>query len=345
MSFINLPESIRRAAAILESVVLFLTVLFSTGALAEINDYPKALDGMGIFENTVKDSYPQTAVHNIVLGHFMTEVSGETVVLRKTPKCLIIGYDGARADALVNTINMEGAGVKALLSDGGHIYNMYTGGKRADSLLDFGALSRFQDTSTAPGWTTMLTGKWAAEADGKGHGVTGNGIPKNPETKLVFTELLDLGHVQKTSFIVSWGGHFKDENSSYKNNDIAYCEEKGYDAKWITTSNDEETFAETLAEVGKADGADVIMCILEHCDHTGHSAGFGNHAPEYVDAIKASERDAYALIEAVKARDTYDDEDWLIIITADHGGFGTGHGPQFATARQVFLAVNKEVFA
>ena len=49
------------------------------------------------------------------------------------------------------------------------------------------------------------------------------------------------------------------------------------------------------------------------------------------------------MINAIRARPAYDNEDWLIIITSDHGGFATGHGPQFATARQVFIVANKDL--
>jgi len=87
----------------------------------------------------------------------------------------------------------------------------------------------------------------------------------------------------------------------------------------------------------------MVMCILEHCDHTGHGSGFGNKNPAYIEAFRESERDALLLINAVKARETYADEDWLIIIGSDHGGIGTGHGPQFTVCRQVFIAANKPI--
>jgi hypothetical protein len=45
----------------------------------------------------------------------------------------------------------------------------------------------------------------------------------------------------------------------------------------------------------------------------------------------------------VKARPGYAGEDWLLIITSDHGGTHRGHGNQFAETRQVFLASNKRL--
>jgi hypothetical protein len=45
----------------------------------------------------------------------------------------------------------------------------------------------------------------------------------------------------------------------------------------------------------------------------------------------------------VKARAAYAAEDWLILISADHGGTFSGHGAQFAGERQIFLAANRKV--
>jgi len=285
----------------------------------------KTLGRMDIYENSVEDALPQGLVHGIVLEHFsMERIDG------KTPKCLIVGYDGARADALVNIAEGE-SGILALKAAGGGVYQAYTGGD-----------GNKQDTSTAPGWTTMLTGHWAEEPGGAGHGVVSNGVNKTLEPGLIFTQILEQRLAKGTSFIVSWGGHFVGENASYAA-DMAYCGEKGLNAAWFTMSDDAETLAQALGEIEADDCADMVMCILEHCDHTGHASGFENKNPDYVKAFRDSDREALALIDAVKARAEYDSEDWLIVIASDHGGDGTGHGGQAASCRQVFIALNKPI--
>jgi len=328
----TLFEPIRIVFAFFESLVVTIGFLFAGGGqFVAPGDYLAQLNRTGIFANKAQDAVPQTIVHDIVLEFFEGEHGG------KTPKCLLIGYDGARADSLINTKDDPQAGTQMLKADGGAIYNMYTGG-------EFLAPARWQDTSTAPGWMTMLTGHWAKESGGTGHGVNTNDPSKPADgPKVVFTELLEKNLAAKTSFIVSWGKHFNSENGSYVN-DIAYCEANDLNAKWTDTDSDSETFGLTLAEVTDPDGADMVMCILEYCDSAGHGNTFSNTDPKYVQAIKDSERDAAALIAAVKARDTYDSEDWLILITADHGGVYTGHGPQFAGCRQIFLAANRKVW-
>ena len=324
-------EPIRIVISVFESLVVTIGALFVVGQFMPPGDYFTQLNRSGIFENRAQDSIPQTAVFDIVLEFFESDHDG------KTPKCLLIGYDGARADALINTKDDPNAGTQLLKAEeGGGIYNMYTGGS-----------PRFinrQDTSTAPGWMTMLTGKWANEKDGTGHGVDSNDPPKPADgPKVIFTELLEKELVAKTSYIVSWGKHFGGERASYVN-DMAYCAENNLNAAWITEPNDAGTFATTLAEVQDPGGADMVMCILEYCDSAGHNNAFSNTDPAYVQSIKNSERDAAALIAAVKARENYANEEWLIIIASDHGGVFTGHGPQMLGARQVFLAANKPVF-
>jgi len=324
-------EPFRFILAFFESLVVCIGSLFVAGLPAEPpGEYLTQLNCTGIFANRAQDAMPQTAVHDVVLAFFEADHGG------KTPKCLLIGYDGARADALANTKDDPNAGTQVLKAGGGAIYNLYTGGEWLKLNL--------QDTSTACGWTTMLTGHWAVEKGGTGHGVTANGVTKAADApKLVFTELLEKKLAQKTRFIVSWGGHFAGSDATYLN-DMAYCEANKLGATWTTAADDGETFDKTLAEVKAAGCADMVMCILEYCDHAGHGHGYGNRVPEYVQAIKDAERDAAALIAAVKARVNYANEDWLILISADHGGVFTGHGPQFAGCRQIFLAANKKVW-
>jgi len=285
----------------------------------------KNLERMDIFENSVGDALPQTTVHDIVLAHFSTE-RGDG----KVPKCLLVGFDGCRADALMNIVEGE-SGILALKADGGKVYNAFTGGD-----------GNKQDTSTGPGWTTMLSGHWAEEPGGTGHGIIHNGINKTLEPKLIFTQLLEQGLAKKTAFIVSWGGHFEGDDASYLN-EMAYCEEQGLNAAWHTMPDDAGTFEKTLAEVQAAQCPDMVMCILEHCDHTGHSTGFANKNAAYVKAFFDSDSEALELINAVKNRESYDSEDWLLIISTDHGGDGTGHGSQAVGCRQIFIAVNKPI--
>ena len=51
---------------------------------------------------------------------------------------------------------------------------------------------------------------------------------------------------------------------------------------------------------------------------------------------------AYATLKAIESRETYETEDWLIVVTSDHGGKGTGHGKESIQERMTFIVTNKE---
>ena len=72
--------------------------------------------------------------------------------------------------------------------------------------------------------------------------------------------------------------------------------------------------------------ANFIFAIYEPTDSTGHNKGFTFNNPKYKEAFKTADLYAYYVIEAIKARPAYEKEDWLIIITSDHGGINTSHG-------------------
>jgi len=324
-------EPFRVILALAESFVMFLGALFGAGqAIMPHGDYLIQLNRTGIYDNKAQCALPQTALHGIVIEHFNRERSDG-----KAPKCLIIGYDGARADALVNTKCDPKSAVQAVKADGGKIYNMYCGG-------DF---PRWQKTSTSPGWTNILTGHWANERGGTGHGVKDNGIVKAPEAPgLLFNNLFEIDKpIGRAAFVVSWTEYF-DYDGAVWYHDKAYAEEKGYDIHWLNYEYDGDIvlFEAGLAQV-EIEANDMIMVTLDACDYAGHDAGFGNYNPGYIEAFVASEHYAYDLIRAVMDRPAYDDEDWLLIVTTDHGGWRLGHGAHFAVEKQTFMAINRDL--
>ena len=100
----------------------------------------------------------------------------------------------------------------------------------------------------------------------------------------------------------------------------------------------------TLNEVKKTDCADFIFVIYEPTDSTGHGYGFTINNPRYKEAFKTADQYGLETIDAIKARETYDTEDWLIIVTSDHGGVGTGHGGPTIQERMTFVVMNREEF-
>ncbi|MBE6804851.1 MAG: hypothetical protein E7528_08165 [Ruminococcaceae bacterium] len=277
------------------------------------------------YENTIETAIPQTELYNIIKTHFDSPLAdGKT-----EKKAIIIGYDGCRADVLTEMVDGESA-VDTLLDDGASINLAYCGG------VNYPAPNT-QDTSTAPGWCSILTGVWASE-----HGITANGITKSLEYKTLLTTLVEENKIDSSSFITKWKGHFDRKNATY-NEEKDYCEKNNLNVSFNRLKNDEASHEYTLNEVSKKDCADFIFVIYEPTDSTGHNYGFTINNPRYKEAFNTADQYGFETINAIKQRATYDTEDWLIIITSDHGGIGTDHGGASIQERMTFIVANKEI--
>ena len=275
------------------------------------------------YENTIETAYPFTDVYSIINEHFNSELpEGKTV-----KKVAVIGYDGCRADIVAE--KQDGGAIKYLLDNGASINLTYCGG------VNYPA-ENIQATSTAPGWCSMLTGVWADE-----HGITGNGITKTVEPKMLMTSLIEDGIIDDAAFITKWKGHFTNKNSTYID-EKTYCEENGIDIDFNLRKNKSDIHTGAMEEITGSDCADFVLIIYEDTDSAGHNFGFTFNNPLYKDGFRTEDVYGYEVIKAIEARETYESEDWLIIVTSDHGGIGTGHGGASVQERMNFVVMNKE---
>ena len=150
------------------------------------------------YANAIETAIPQTELYNIIKTHFESPLAdGKT-----EKKAIIIGYDGCRADVLTE-MRDEKSAINTLLNDGATIKLSYCGGVNYPE-------ANTQDTSTAPGWCSILTGVWADK-----HGVTANDITKSMEYKTLLTSLVEDKTIDSSMFITKWKGHFDRKNATY----------------------------------------------------------------------------------------------------------------------------------
>ena len=96
------------------------------------------------------------------------------------------------------------------------------------------------------------------------------------------------------------------------------------------------TTTDQAVEHLKQRNAGNVFVDLDEVDAAGHA--FGSASKEYAAALKSADERVGMLIGAVEARPTYDDEDWLIILSTDHGHTPTGgHGAASPAEREVFV--------
>ncbi|MGN0533758.1 MAG: alkaline phosphatase family protein [Eubacterium sp.] len=285
--------------------------------------YINTLNARGIFDNTYETKMPQTIASKVILNHFERAV--------KNPKCLFIGWDGCRADAMKyliksNNEKVSGANDTAVFSaiasvkESGGLYVTYVGGEENEP----------QETSTAQGWASALCGKWMKKPWRQGIEWS---LDEDYPTALKALAL--KGYT--TSFSAIWPIHF---DNTYKN-EIDLAESNKLSQYYYKFETDEELFNNLKQRIQEDD--DFIFGIFENPDMNGHGAGFGDGNYRYIAGICNLDRISYKLLNEIKERKTFDQEDWLIVIGSDHGGHSTRHGTQNIQDRTTFLALSKPV--
>jgi len=313
-------QLIKRRALAATCIIVLLAVLVGIVSWAgsyypaynkDSKNHLERLRVIDIYENPLGEAIPQTVVYGLIKDHFANA--------EKTPKLLFIGYDGAYALLPALNYGDPDSAISAVAAEGG-LYLTYCGG----------ATKGAQDTSTAPGWAATFTGVWATE-----NGVYSNLYTLNKKTESIIYQLGKQG--KKTSFSTIWGPHF---TRTYKN-EVAAAKANNYPIEYILNEDDDASVDSMLAKINA--GYDAIFGILEYTDRNGHGTGFSIDNPKYVNGYLEGEKQALKLFDAVKARETYEQEDWLIIITSDHGGYGTSHGSPSPMETYIFLATNKKL--
>ena len=208
----------------------------------------------------------------------------------KVNKVLIIGIDGVRPDALrkARAPNMD-----ALWQDGAYNLNA-----RTDEI-----------SSNGPCWTAMLTGVWHLKSN-----VISNDYkdPNLEEYPHFFHRIREEKPHLKSYSIVNWEPIHK----ILQVGDATYASSPLTDAK-VTSE---------VVSLLKSEEIDVMLVQLDDVDHAGHAHGFSPRSAKYLKAIEKSDRQLGKMVSALKNRKSYDQENWLIIVTTDHGGSGKSHG-------------------
>lgn len=306
------------------AAAVLVTLFFLWHPLGDTQDrYLEKVYSNGHFANDLETAVPQTEIYDIIKDHFTSPLpDGKT-----EKKAIVLGYDGCRLDALKAIDEKEDGAVNLLLNGGGKMYVSYAGGVPYPKI-------NTQDTSTAPGWCSMLTGVLADV-----HGITKNDVVKSNDHLTLLTTLVEEKLADDSAFYVSWKGHFSRENATYLD-EVKYTEENGLDVSFVCSKNDKGTAAAITADVSSADCSDFIFSTFEYCDHAGHQTGFCN--ARYDNGFRNADATAEAIIKTIYGRESFATEDWLIVLTSDHGGIGRNHGGASIQERYTMIVVNKD---
>lgn len=218
-------------------------------------------------------------------------------------KLLVIGVDGCRFDALrtAKTPNLD-----RLISEG----------VLAEPVRIYPERYRGADTISGPGWSSILCGVWADK-----HGVLNNEFtsPNYDEYPHFFTLLKRARPSATTATFSDWDMIDKHITRDADVRRHFPTEVIGYDAA------DVQIAKEAAKELRDGD-ATATFVYFGQVDENGHAHGFHPSVPEYIAAIERVDHYVGDLMRAIAARENSAKEDWLVLVTSDHGGAGTGHG-------------------
>ncbi|MCE9551987.1 MAG: alkaline phosphatase family protein [Planctomycetes bacterium] len=220
----------------------------------------------------------------------------------KTKKVLIFGLDGTRLDALktAKTPNLH-----QLIAEGGLVETQILGQRY-----------RKNDTISGPGWSSNLTGVWADK-----HGVQNNnvGVNKLQDYPHFFKRLKEVRPDAFTTSAASWSPipQFIVSGANI-NKDCSHTGAKDYQLL------DTVVEAEAVGVLTTTNPT-AMFVYFGSIDHAGHTFGFHPSVKEYAQQIEHVDARLGKVLAALKARPTYAKEDWLILVTTDHGGQGKTH--------------------
>jgi len=227
----------------------------------------------------------------------------------KENKVLIIGIDGCRPDALLaaNTPNLD-----ALWKNGAYSFQA-----RTDEL-----------SSSGPCWTAMLTGVWHLK-----HKVISNDYlkPDLMHYPHFFHRIRQEKPDLKSYSLANWGPIHK----ILQEGDATYYASAGNDAQ-VTRK---------VAAILEEEEVDVMFVQLDEVDGAGHSHDYSVNSEKYLKAIEKSDRELGIMVQALEQRPNLEKENWLILVSTDHGGSDYGHGRNIPEHTTVFYIASGESVA
>ncbi len=255
---------------------------------------------------------------------------------RPLRKAVFVLLDGIPADVIERVATPT---LDAIAEAGGYSRS-YVGGEKGS----------YNETPTisAPGYMSLITGTW-----GNKHNVWDNynqnpnyHYPSifhvveahDPDLKTAIfstwednrTVLVGDGVVDSAHFVIDYGyDGFEKDTLRYPHDSLR---------NFIHTIDKE--VAQEAAKYILEEGPDLSWVYLEYSDDIGHGMGDGE---VFDTAVRKTEQLVAGIWESVQKRQQYEGEEWMILVTTDHGRdsiTGQNHGGQSLRERTNWLVTN-----
>lgn len=225
----------------------------------------------------------------------------------QTKKVLFIGIDGCRTDVMMSTPTPN---IQNLISQS--IYSV-------DGLCA-------ATTWSGNGWRTMLTGVWHTKHNVQDNNFTNPNFAGYPD---FLTRAESFNPNLKTISLAHW--------SPINDKIIQNADIKSNLATDLAVKN-------AAVNALQSDNPDILFVDFDDVDHAGHSYGFSSAVPQYVSSIKTTDTYIGEIVAAMKNRPSYNNEDWLVVLTTDHGAVDSSHGGGNLSERNIFTVYSNPGF-
>jgi len=255
-----------------------------------------------------------------------------------TPKAIFIIVDGIPADVLERTDTPQ---MDQIAGANGYTRS-WVGG-------EIGGPSE-SPTVSAVGYNSLLTGTWANK-----HNVYDNDV-EDPDYR--YWDIFRIAKVHDASLHTAIFSTWLENRTRLVGDGLAAAGGDKLDYHFDGFEHDTERFPHDITRTYIRDidelvstetaryveehGPDLSWVYLEFTDDVGHAFG---DSPQQRQALKIMDGNVGKIWDAVKKRQESHDEDWLIVVTTDHGRdpkTGKDHGGHTERERTTWIVTNSQ---
>lgn len=252
------------------------------------------------------------------------------------PKAVFIIVDGIPTDVLESAATPT---IDEIAGENGYA-RAYVGGEAGGESES--------PTVSAVGYNSLLTGTWANK-----HNVYTNAI-ENPNYR--YWDIFRISKAHDATLDTALFSTWIDNRTRLIGDGLEAAGGSKLDYYFDGFELDEERFphdegsayinaidqlvSDEAANYIEKQGPDLSWVYLQYTDDIGHRFG---DSTELNDAVTLMDANLGKIWEAIKRREIANNENWLIIVTTDHGRdteTGRSHGQQSARERSIWIATN-----